>query len=146
MFAAHTQIRPESQFARRARTLPATLAVAVLAGCAGGPQADLATVAPAQAGDAYLSVTNRHPHHIVIVAKNQRHSETLVGTVRVQASRRLTLPRTMNGAPVEIVIRCQETGETHTTREVVWEPKDRLDLSIPDLLPLSHLALRPLNR
>ena len=136
------QPHTKAQFSRLAHLPTTCLAVALVAACASTPRAGDPTTAPVQTGDAYVDVTNLHPHNVKIVARNLHESEIPLGTVRVQASRRLTVPRTLNGAPIELIIRCTQTGDAYTTRRIVLGTGDLLDLSILDLLPLSQLVLR----
>ena len=135
-------IRTPGGWSKQRRAMRLSLVWLFGAACAAGTQWDESDAVLTPLGDAYLEVTNLHPHNVDIVLRNLQDTQIPLGTVRVQANRRLTLPRTLNGTRVELILRCVQTGETYTTRRIEWGPASRVTLAIPDLLPLARLAQR----
>ena len=142
MFAIQCRpVHPRS-LGRRTRVGIVLLTAAAAAGCGGAPAPAIASAPDDVAGDAILVVSNRHPHDVEIVARNEHRSETKLATLRVHWDRELRLPRTMNGTQVQLLVRCLRTGEIYETREIVWAPRERLDFSVEELLATSRLVQR----
>lgn len=118
------------------------LAVALTLACSGNRTSSGAEFQTGVMGDAILQVTSRHDHHVEVSVRPLDGSVFVLGTVRVLDQRSFRLPRTMNGRPTRVILRCVETGEIFETQDIAWGARERFTLAVALLLPLSDLGGR----
>ena len=115
--------------------------LSILSGCGGSPAPTMVGGPGPQEGPV-LTVTNHHPHHVEVTVVPDQSSSIRLGTVRVESTRRMHIPRTVDGLELQLRLRCVRTGEIYATRHIRPARGDRVSLSVESLLRLSDFQAR----
>lgn len=90
-----------------------------------------------------IEVRNVHHHEVAVaILRSDGRVPHRLGSVRATSDRAFRLPQTMNGVPARVIVECRVTREVFRSRELAWEPRQVVALSVGATLNLSRAVLR----